>query len=91
MMFETRRIPVHSLHRFFNGFSIQRMRKILIGLENWFREQQGSLKKVNPRRPLYSCSRIRVAEGSPKRKEIKQIETSEEKRSKNHQNQISKR
>ena len=45
--------------------------------ENWFREKSTFLKRVNPRKPLYSCSRIGVGEGSPKMKEIKKIEKSE--------------
>ena len=35
------------------------------------------LERVNPRRPLYSCSKIGVGEGSPKMKEIKKRETTE--------------
>ena len=49
----------------------------LMFFENRFREKSTFLKRVNPRRPLYSCSRIGVGEGSPKTKEIKKRENSE--------------
>ena len=39
--------------------------------ERSLREKTRSLKKVSTRKPLYSCSRIGVAEGSPKKKKIK--------------------
>ena len=46
--------------------SMQRMYTSLMCFEHGVGEKTSFLKKVKARRPLYSCSRIRVGEGSPK-------------------------
>ena len=57
----------------------------LVLCEISLREKSSFLKKVKPRKPLYSCSRIRVGEGSPKKKEIKKKGTSVKKPSRNYE------
>ena len=47
------------------SISMQIMYRIWVCFESRFSEKVKCLKKPKPRRPLYSCSRIRVGEGSP--------------------------
>ena len=53
--------PKHKKHE----CSMKKFR-IWMRFQHDVREKTSCLKKVKPRRPLYSCSRIRVGEGSPK-------------------------
>ena len=46
--------------------------------ENRFHEKSSFPKRVYPRKPLYSCSRIGVREGSLKKKDFKKRGKSEE-------------
>ena len=54
--------PKHDFHE----FPIQILYIILVGFENDFMDKASFLKKAKQRRPLYSCSRIRVGEVSPR-------------------------
>ena len=55
--------------------SMRKLSYILIFSEEGVHEKTFFSKKVNVRKPYESCSRIRVGEGSPKKKEIEKRRT----------------
>jgi len=62
--------------------SMRKLSYILILSEEGLHEKTYFSKKVNVRKPHESCSRIRVGEGSPKKKEIEKMRKILEKHSK---------
>ena len=61
----------------FDAKRVQNLMRNLMFFEHRFREKSSFPKRVYPRKPLYSCSRIGVREGSPKKKDIKKRGKSE--------------
>ena len=61
---------------------MRKLSYILILSEEGVHEQTYFSKKANVRKPYESCSRIRVGEGSPKKKEIEKTRKTLEKHSK---------